>query len=337
MEYGKLAFVAPCLPTTQIARSKCQKRNNRRKRSRLGGGVIVVVPARSRLLGRRLGALALDAARPSAAKRRGGGKVDVLLRVEADDEGGDVDDLLADADVALADEDTGVVDGLGEAELEDLGLEAALEEILDVEGEAVIQAHARLVQDSDPHQASGRRLSVGLRPVCERSAPDQGIALKEALRVLVVELQQFTGGAADLGEGEGDAPDLALVAQAVFARQLQLGVQARRLEGPSRDLVDCAPGSATVAAVAFGADLSNTLREGVRPVPFEWQRLTPWCRNHLDGTFGGAKVVGLGEGKFRIHKRAPVPKFRPGRTLCSLVEERPAQVTSAALSSQPSA
>jgi hypothetical protein len=108
-----------------------------------------------------------------------------------------------------------------------------------------------------------------LRPIWEGSAPDQGIALKEALGVLVVELEQFTGGTADLGEGEGDAPDLALVAQAVLARQLQLGVQAGRLEGPSRDLVDCNPRSATVAAVAFGADLSNTLREGVKPVPFE--------------------------------------------------------------------
>lgn len=62
-----------------------------------------------------LGPLPLDTA--SAATTVGAGErvVDVLLRVKADDEGGDVDDLLADADVPLADEDTGVVDRLGEA------------------------------------------------------------------------------------------------------------------------------------------------------------------------------------------------------------------------------
>jgi len=47
--------------------------------------------------------------------------------------------LLSDADVSLSDEDTGVVDGLGESELEDLGLESSLEEILDLEGEDVIK------------------------------------------------------------------------------------------------------------------------------------------------------------------------------------------------------
>ena len=41
--------------------------------------------------------------------------------------------------MSLSDEDTGVVDGLGESELEDLGLESSLEEILDLEGENVIK------------------------------------------------------------------------------------------------------------------------------------------------------------------------------------------------------
>ena len=47
----------------------------------------------------------------------------MLLGVETDDERRNVDDLLADSDVALSDENTGVVDGLGETELVDLGLE----------------------------------------------------------------------------------------------------------------------------------------------------------------------------------------------------------------------
>ena len=43
-----------------------------------------------------LGLLSPDTAGAAAAEGRGQGEVDVLLGVEADDEGGDVDDLLAD-------------------------------------------------------------------------------------------------------------------------------------------------------------------------------------------------------------------------------------------------
>lgn len=46
----------------------------------------------------------------------------MLLRVETNDEGGDVDNLLADTDVTLTDQDTGVMDGLSETEFVDLGL-----------------------------------------------------------------------------------------------------------------------------------------------------------------------------------------------------------------------
>jgi len=84
-------------------------------------------------------ALALGAARATTTVGRGERKVNVLLAVETDDERGDVDDLLANADVALLDQDTGVVDRLGKTELEDLGLEAALEEILGLEVEHVIE------------------------------------------------------------------------------------------------------------------------------------------------------------------------------------------------------
>jgi len=47
--------------------------------------------------------------------------------------------LLSDADVSLSDEDSGVVDGLGESELEDLRLESSLKEILDLETKDVIK------------------------------------------------------------------------------------------------------------------------------------------------------------------------------------------------------
>lgn len=99
----------------------------------------------------------------------------MLLRVETDDEGGHVHDLLADPDVALADEHTGVVDRLGQAELEDLGLETALEEILDLEGQDVIELHPALVEDTDPDETA-----------------NEGVALEQAARVLLLESEKLT-------------------------------------------------------------------------------------------------------------------------------------------------
>jgi len=122
-----------------------------------------------------LGLLSPDTTRAATTEGRRQGEVDVLLGVETDNERGDVDDLLADADVALADEDTSVVDGLGETELVDAGLEAALQEILDLEGKDVIELHAGLVKDTDAHQTANER-----------------IALEEALGVLLVKGKELT-------------------------------------------------------------------------------------------------------------------------------------------------
>lgn len=125
-----------------------------------------------------LGGLSLlspDTTRAATTEGRGEGEVNVLLGVETDDEGGDVDDLLADADVALTDEDTGVVDRLGETELVDAGLQAALQEVLDLEGKDVIELHAGLVEHTDTHQTA-----------------NEGIAFEETLGVLLVESKELT-------------------------------------------------------------------------------------------------------------------------------------------------
>lgn len=47
--------------------------------------------------------------------------------------------------MSLADEDSGVVYGLGEAQFEDLRLQPALEEVLDLQTQHVIQLHSGLV------------------------------------------------------------------------------------------------------------------------------------------------------------------------------------------------
>jgi hypothetical protein len=154
-----------------------------------------------------LGLLPPDTARTATTEGRGQGEVDVLLGVETDNEGGDVDDLLADADVPLADEHTSVVDSLGETELEDAGLETALQEILNLEGQHVIELHAGLVEHTDTDETA-----------------NEGVTFEQALGVLLVEGEERTGSTTDLGQGQLDAPDLALVAQSIFADELQLSV-----------------------------------------------------------------------------------------------------------------
>ena len=122
-----------------------------------------------------LGLLPADTARATTTEGRSHGEVDMLLGVEANDEGRHIDDLLADADVTLTDQDTGVVNRLGEAELVDASLEAALQEILELQGQHVIELHARLVEDTDTHETA-----------------NEGIAFKETLGVLFVKSKKLT-------------------------------------------------------------------------------------------------------------------------------------------------
>ena len=103
----------------------------------------------------------------------------------------------------MADEDTSVVNGLRQTALEDLGLETTLQEVLDLEGQHVIETHAGLVQHTNAHETT-----------------DKSVTLEETLGVLGVELEQFTSSTTNLGERETNAPDLALVAETVLAGEL---------------------------------------------------------------------------------------------------------------------
>lgn len=77
--------------------------------------------------------------------------------------------------MALADQDTSVVDGLGEAELVDAGLETALQEVLNLEGQDVIELHAGLVKDTDTHETA-----------------NESVTLEETLGVLLVKSKKRT-------------------------------------------------------------------------------------------------------------------------------------------------
>jgi hypothetical protein len=87
-------------------------------------------------------------------------------------------------DVALADEHTGVVDGLGKTELVDAGLEAALQEVLNLEGQDVIELHAGLVEHTDTDETANER-----------------VTLEKTLGVLLVEREERTAAVSNVRNG----------------------------------------------------------------------------------------------------------------------------------------
>jgi len=137
----------------------------------------------------------------------------VLLGVQPDQEAGHIDDLLPDTDVTLADEHAGVMDGLGESKLEDLGLETAFQEVLNLQAEDEIELHVLLVQDTDPHQT-----------------PEQCVALEQPAWVLLLQGEEFTGSLADVGEHQLDPPHLTLVTETELTDQLQFLIETSLLE-----------------------------------------------------------------------------------------------------------
>ena len=77
--------------------------------------------------------------------------------------------------MSLLDEDTGVVDGLGKTELVDTSLETTLQEVLDLQGQDVIELHAGLVKDTDTDQTA-----------------NEGVSFEQTLWVLLVKGKKLT-------------------------------------------------------------------------------------------------------------------------------------------------
>lgn len=68
-----------------------------------------------------------------------------------------------------------MVDGLGETQLVDAGLETTLQEILNLKGQHVIEPHAGLVEDTNADETA-----------------NEGVTLEKALGVLLVESEKRT-------------------------------------------------------------------------------------------------------------------------------------------------
>ena len=125
------------LPKTGF-RSPCYARHSLPKMISASYLLLLLLLSITATLLRGLGLLSPDTAGAATAEGRRESKVNVFLGVKTDDEGRDVDDLLADTNVTLTNKDTSVVDCLGEAEFVDTRLETTLQEILSLQGEHVI-------------------------------------------------------------------------------------------------------------------------------------------------------------------------------------------------------
>lgn len=149
----------------------------------------------------------------------GEGKVDELLGVESDDKGRNINELLTNTDVTLTDQDTGVMDGLGKAELEDLSLKATLQEILNLKGKDIIELVHGLVEDTNTDQTT-----------------DQGITLERTTGILLVQGQELTGSLTDASQGIGNTVDFTLVTETKLTAELHLMVKTSLIVGTTGSL-----------------------------------------------------------------------------------------------------
>ena len=157
--------------------------------------------------------------RGTSSVGRGRGEADVLLRLNANNERGNVDHLLSDGDVSLADEDTSVVDGLGHSALEDLSLETALKEILIGQRQDEIQLVLVLREDTDALETT-----------------EKGSSLEDTTGIVGIQGQEGTGSLASLGEGKMDTPQLRLVLQSELSDEAELVIETLLLVGTTRSV-----------------------------------------------------------------------------------------------------
>lgn len=135
-----------------------------------------------------------------------------------------------------------MVDRLGQTELVDTGLETALQEILDLQGQDVIELHAGLIEHTDADQTANQGITLeqtlGVLLVESEQLTAKGKKVSGLLRTLVVcgrpkppNLQRYCphvpSSTTNLGQGELDTPDLTLVAQTVFSDNLQFRVTSK--------------------------------------------------------------------------------------------------------------
>ena len=156
----------------------------------------------------------------SLSVRRVGGKVNVLLRGSTNVEGWRIDQLRSHANVALTDQNPGMMDGLGQTLLVDVGLETSIQQFLSGQLQNLIEFEFIVSEETIAVHAS-----------------QKGRTFEDALGVIRSEGQQSSRGLAEFGECVLYAPDFTLAAQSVFSNQLKFRIQAFLFVGTTGCLV----------------------------------------------------------------------------------------------------
>ena len=134
---------------------------------------------------------------------------DVTLVFLPDKESWLVDELVLESDVAVVDEGAGVVVGLSELALENLGLETAGKKIGGGKGKDIIEFLLGLIENAEAGKAA-----------------EEGSTFEHALAIVLWKHEKFTGSLADLGKGIVDAPEFTLVLETEFTDGLEFVVDA---------------------------------------------------------------------------------------------------------------
>jgi hypothetical protein len=142
--------------------------------------------------------------------------------------------------VALLDESTGVVDGTSETLLEDNGLETAVKEVLELEGENEVKLVLVLGENANAVEAA-----------------EESLTLEDAAGVIFGKGHELTGNLAALGEGEANTPDLLLAAETELTADLKLSGETLLLERT-------AGGAAGLRAAPVTGDLRHSSKLSVR-------------------------------------------------------------------------
>jgi len=117
--------------------------------------------------------------------------------------------LLLVPNVALPDEHTSMMNGLRHAILEDNGLKAALQEVLNSERKHIIKLVLALAK---------KTIAVHAAQEC--------LALKDTAGILLIEGEQLPCSISDAAEGILHTPQLTLASQAILTHQFQLSIKA---------------------------------------------------------------------------------------------------------------
>ncbi len=144
-------------------------------------------------------------------------EVNLVLVLDSDHEGGDVDDAAIDGDMTALDQGPGVVNRVGQLGLEDAGLQSSLQQLMVGHSQDVIETVLGfLVQQTELEHLS-----------------QQGSAFEESALVLGIESEEFSGSLSEAGQHQLDSPHFSLVFQAELTADLNFLIVAFLLEGSS--------------------------------------------------------------------------------------------------------